>query len=85
MFFDGFPGKGVCPAGDGHAPAGFNFVLPHGEVDSPTVQQAWRFCSKCQALFFDGFPTKMAFAPKASARQAAHTRLPDSTSACRMM
>ncbi len=29
MFFDGFPEKGVCPAGSGHEAAGFNFVLPH--------------------------------------------------------
>jgi hypothetical protein len=30
MFFDGFPGKGVCPASGGHQAQGFNFVLPHG-------------------------------------------------------
>src|SRR5260370_3488642 len=29
MDFDGFPGKGTCPAGGGHEAQGFNFVLPH--------------------------------------------------------
>jgi hypothetical protein len=29
MYFDGFPQKGVCAAGDTHQAAGFNFVLPH--------------------------------------------------------
>ena len=29
MFFDGFPNKGVCPAGGGHQAQGFMFVLPH--------------------------------------------------------
>lgn len=34
MFFDGFPGKGHCPAGGGHVAQGFFFVLPH---DVPSV------------------------------------------------
>ena len=29
MFFDGYPDKGVCAAGNGHDAAGFVFVLPH--------------------------------------------------------
>jgi hypothetical protein len=28
MFFDGFPVKGRCPAGDVHVAGGFVFVLP---------------------------------------------------------
>lgn len=54
MFFDGFPQKGVCPAGAGHEAAGFNFVLPH---DRPGPgQDNWRFCHKCNAMFFNGSP-----------------------------
>jgi hypothetical protein len=29
MFFDGYPTKGLCPAGAGHQSQGFMFVLPH--------------------------------------------------------
>jgi hypothetical protein len=34
MFFDGFPNKGVCPAGGPHQAAGFTFVLPHLDDDT---------------------------------------------------
>jgi hypothetical protein len=56
MFFDGFPQKGVCPAGGGHEAAGFNFVLPHDTPESG--QKDWRFCHRCEAMFFDGSPQK---------------------------
>ena len=29
MFFDGYPTKGICPAGGAHNAKGYNFVLPH--------------------------------------------------------
>jgi hypothetical protein len=56
LFFDGRPEKGVCAAGGGHEAAGFNFVLAHDIPESPTKQGKWRFCVKCQEMFFDGFP-----------------------------
>jgi prepilin-type processing-associated H-X9-DG protein len=65
MFFNGYPTKGVCPAGGAHEGEGYNFVLEH---DGPgweryqnagqVAQDSWRFCEKCQSLFFDGFATK---------------------------
>ena len=56
MFYDGYPGKGICPAGGGHQAAGYNFVLPH---DMPGPGQTnWRFCQKCQAMFYDGYAGK---------------------------
>jgi hypothetical protein len=58
MFFNGFPGKGQCPAGSGHDAAGFNFNLPHELKETPNAQANWRFCRKCSAMFFDGFPGK---------------------------
>ena len=58
MFFDGYPTKGVCPTGGGHAAAGYDFVLPHDVPAHPLRQGDWRFCDKCQAMFFDGYPTK---------------------------
>ncbi len=56
LFFDGYPAKGVCPAGGGHSAAGFMFILPH-DVAGPG-QADWRFCHKCHSMFFDGFSTK---------------------------
>jgi hypothetical protein len=56
MFFDGYPDKGVCPAGGAHAAEGFNFVLTHDVAGGG--QRDWRYCEKCYAMFFDGYPGK---------------------------
>ena len=71
MFYNGYPDKGVCPAGGGHVPQGYNFVLPHDippvVVHFPRVeivgQPGWRFCNKCHAIFYDGFPTTKGICP----------------------
>jgi hypothetical protein len=62
MYFDGHAdgNKGKCPQGgmhDGHFgdPRTFNFVLPFNVPATPTAQDHWRNCWKCQAMFFDGF------------------------------
>lgn len=63
MFYDGFPTKGACPGGGGHEAAGYMFGLPH---DIPGVdgdfgaQGGWRYCHKCNVMFYDGFDTKGA-------------------------
>ena len=56
LFFDGYPAKGLCPAGAAHEAAGFNFGLPHDSAESPTDQGSWRYCQRCAALFFAGLP-----------------------------
>ena len=56
QFFNGYPQKGRCPAGGGHAAQGFNFVLPYDVPESPQAQGAWRFCNKCNELFFGADP-----------------------------
>lgn len=47
-----------CPAGDRHAaPAdsgSWNYSLPHNAAPSPAMQPDWRWCDKCQGLFFGG-------------------------------
>lgn len=62
MFFDGYPNKGNCPAGGGHAAAGYNFRLSYDNSTpprpAPNTQHAWRFCGKCHSLFFDGYSDK---------------------------
>jgi hypothetical protein len=43
---------GRCPAGGGHLAYGFIFGLPHDNAANPG-QPDWRFCGKCNGLFFD--------------------------------
>jgi hypothetical protein len=59
MFFNGFPTKGVCPAGGQHdAARSFNFDLPRDVPGTNHAQPDWRNCKKCQVMFFNGFATK---------------------------
>jgi hypothetical protein len=43
-----------CPGGGLHLPLGYNFVLPHDVPGTPTAQTDWRFCGKCNGLFYSG-------------------------------
>jgi hypothetical protein len=60
MFFDGYPNnKGICSVGgDGHEASGYTFVLPHDVPETVIAQSSWRFCVKCNDMFFDGYPQK---------------------------
>lgn len=51
MFYNGFDGRGSCPSdGQAHAPAGWNFQLPHEGPETDRVQRNWQFCRKCFAM-----------------------------------
>ena len=50
--------KGLCPAGGGHVSGGELYALEHDRAASAEEQRDWRFCNKCFALFFDGYPNK---------------------------
>jgi hypothetical protein len=57
MFFDGLAtttGRGRCPAGDSHAPAGFTFFLPHDRPLTPSLKSGFHFCDKCFGMFKRG-------------------------------
>jgi hypothetical protein len=41
LFFNGYPKKGRCPAGGGHAATGDNFLLPHDIAETSKTQGAW--------------------------------------------
>ena len=60
MFFDGFASKGVCPGGPppGHHAAGLVFSVLHDSPALGAAQADWRFCHKCNGMFFDGFVAK---------------------------
>jgi hypothetical protein len=64
LFYNGFPTKGRCPGGiasiGGHTPQGFNFELSYDVPEIATAQAAWRYCSKCGVMFYDGYPDKGA-------------------------
>jgi hypothetical protein len=57
IYFDGYPDKKTCDAGDGHRPnpvfPQFNFMLPH-EIQATTDREpGWEYCTKCQVLFLN--------------------------------
>ena len=60
MFYQGEQGsqydqrRGVCAAGGSHEPAGYYFSLPHDIPETSTAQTNWRYCNKCQAMFYLG-------------------------------
>ena len=58
MFFDGFPDKGKCSAGGGHAAQGYKFRLPHDINGDATNQTEWRYCGKCHVMFWNGQANK---------------------------
>jgi LysM domain len=56
LFFGGHLAESDCPAGGRHAdPAqsrSGNYSLPHNAPTSPDRQEGWRWCNKCQGLYF---------------------------------
>jgi hypothetical protein len=62
MFWSGYSQKGSCSYGGEHAydPAGAVYTLTHDVAASSLSQNQWRFCEKCYAMFYDGYPTKGA-------------------------
>ena len=56
LFFGGDQAESNCPAGGTHAdPAqsgSGNYSLPHNAPPSPNRQSEWRWCNKCQGLFY---------------------------------
>jgi hypothetical protein len=46
---------GRCPAGEGHEPIGWNFVLPYDvPADATHHQEKWQYCGKCAVIFWNG-------------------------------
>src|ERR1051325_1543428 len=69
LFYDGYPNKGLCEAGGGHQSAflipipiahPLDFIPSYDVPETATAQAAWRYCTKCHAMFFDGYPEKGA-------------------------
>lgn len=58
IFYNGYPTKGRCAAGNAHVAQGYNFTLPHDIRVSSLRQGEWRYCGKCQALFSNGTANK---------------------------
>lgn len=48
--------RGFCPAGGGHDPWGLEFLLAFDRAEQEHRQTAWRFCGKCNCLFFEPEP-----------------------------
>jgi hypothetical protein len=56
LFYGPAATTSACPAGGTHSPqaqsGSGNYSLPHNVPPSPDSQSDWRWCSKCQGLFF---------------------------------
>ncbi len=70
MFFDGFPSKGVCPAGGAHAAAGWTYYLPHDHPGPLGGQDQWRFCDRCFSMFWNGDPNNRGRCPAGGSHNA---------------
>ena len=59
LFFAGFPTTGSCPApkAGGHNWSGSGDYSVHYGPNPPGEQGDWRWCHRCQGLFFSGNPT----------------------------
>jgi hypothetical protein len=60
LFYDGYRTKGRCPAKGAHSAGessdGDGYHLTY---NSPGPgQPEWRYCNKCQSLFYNGYPQK---------------------------
>jgi hypothetical protein len=58
LYFGPGVGTSVCPAGGTHVPQAVsgsgNYSLPHNQPATPGSQSDWRWCNKCQGLFYGG-------------------------------
>jgi hypothetical protein len=58
LYFGGGVASSRCPAGGTHAPpaqsGSWDYSLPHNAPSDPGRQADWRWCNKCQSLFFGG-------------------------------
>jgi hypothetical protein len=70
LFFDGFPSKGACPTGGGHAAAASTYFMPHSRPGPLRGQEGWRFCHKCFALFSSGEPANQGRCPVGGSHRA---------------
>jgi hypothetical protein len=54
LFYSGSPTSGTCPAGGGHNYQGSGNYSLHDAAEVPpgVSQSQWRWCHKCQGLFY---------------------------------
>ena len=58
LYYGGNVAGSKCPTGGTHTPPGqsgsANYILPHGTPINATSQDNWRWCNKCQGLYYGG-------------------------------
>ena len=60
LFWNGTSAKGVCAGGGAHVAQGLLFLLHYddAQANNTIMQYAWRYCSKCFSLYYDGEAAK---------------------------
>ena len=78
LFFGGGLANSRCPAGGTHAApqqsGSGNYSLWHNVVAAPHVQSDWRWCNKCQGLFY-GLSVAASRCPAGSTHATPQPRL----------
>jgi hypothetical protein len=72
LWFNGNPSKGPCPKdGKNHSDSGSsNYTLTANEIALlKTLQTNWRWCDKCQGLWFAGNAPSMGACPAGGGHQ----------------
>ena len=80
MFYGTNQAASKCPAGGGHTDNGGHYVMTHTSPNAPgqepwagLAQGNWRWCSKCQGLFFGGTPNVGSPGGRCPADQGQHS------------
>lgn len=78
LFFGLHPGS-RCPVGGSHSDSGGHYIMIHTSPNAPgqepwagPAQSNWRWCSKCQGLFFGGTPNIGPVGGRCPADQGPH-------------
>lgn len=72
LFYYGSPTNGVCFKGGAHDyenTTGFSLEMHSGKPSSVGYHNMWRWCQKCESLFYGG-DTKMGGCPKGGSHDA---------------
>lgn len=76
LFFAGNPTRGACPGagGSAHDPTGSgNYGVVMNQPTSVALQDKWRWCRKCEGLFYGGSPANAGVCPAGGAHDAAQS------------
>jgi hypothetical protein len=74
MHYEGFPGRGICPAGGQHEQThSFNYEIAYDIPPGHNLQGGWASCPKCQGMHYAGFPGNKGVCPAGGQHEQTHS------------